>query len=67
VLLIPKISLFILNLSAGLTIPTHTHARAMLPYILRGDIENQVEPGPPEIYDPGRFFHTKVYSPGGSH
>lgn len=55
----PKMSLFILDLAAGLTVPTHTHAGAVFAYILQGDIENQVEPDPPSVYHPGGFFHER--------
>jgi quercetin dioxygenase-like cupin family protein len=55
----PKMSLFILNLTAGLTIPTHSHAGAVFAYILQGDIENQVEPDSPVVYNPGGFFHER--------
>jgi quercetin dioxygenase-like cupin family protein len=55
----PKMSLFILSLSAGLTVPTHTHAGAIFAYVLQGDIENQIEPEPPTVYHPGGFFHER--------
>lgn len=55
----PKMSLFILNLAAGLTVPAHSHAGAVFAYILEGDIENQVEPDPPQVYHPGGFFHER--------
>jgi quercetin dioxygenase-like cupin family protein len=55
----PRMSMFILDLPAGLTVPSHTHAGAVFAYILQGDIENQVEPDPPEVYHPGGFFHER--------
>jgi quercetin dioxygenase-like cupin family protein len=54
-----KVSLFILNLSAGLTVPTHSHAGAVFAYVLQGDIENQVEPDSPQVFHPGGFFHER--------
>ena len=52
-----KMSLFILTVSAGVTVPSHTHAGAVFAYVLQGDIENQVEPDAPKIYQPGDLFH----------
>lgn len=37
--------------------PGHTHAGPVFAYILQGEIENQVEPDPPQIYKPGGFFY----------
>lgn len=37
--------------------PGHTHAGPVFGYILRGEIENQVEPDPPQTYNPGDFFY----------
>lgn len=54
-----KMSMFILNISAGLTIPTHTHKGAVFAYIVEGDIENQVEPDAPKVYHVGDFFHER--------
>jgi quercetin dioxygenase-like cupin family protein len=34
----------------------HTHQGPVFGYILRGQIENQVEPDPPAFYKPGEFF-----------
>jgi quercetin dioxygenase-like cupin family protein len=52
-------SLFILNLSPGLTVPTHSHTGAVFAYVLQGDIENQVEPEQPKVYHPGGLFHER--------
>jgi quercetin dioxygenase-like cupin family protein len=46
----------------GLTMPAkpvaeHSHAGPVVGYIVRGEIENQVEPDPPAIYRPGGFFY----------
>jgi quercetin dioxygenase-like cupin family protein len=35
----------------------HSHAGPVVGYILRGEIENQVEPDAPAIYKPGDFFY----------
>lgn len=42
----PQISLYILTVRAGVTIPSHSHKGAVFAYILEGNIENQVEPVP---------------------
>jgi quercetin dioxygenase-like cupin family protein len=55
----PKMVLSILTVTADTTIPTHSHAGAVFAYILQGDIENQVEPDPPMVYNPGGFFHER--------
>ncbi len=55
----PKMSLFILNVSPGVTFPSHSHQGAVFAYVLEGDIENQIDPDPPKIYHPGDFFHER--------
>jgi quercetin dioxygenase-like cupin family protein len=35
----------------------HTHAGPVFAYISQGEIENQVEPDPPQIYKPGGYFY----------
>lgn len=36
--------------------PGHTHQVPVFAYILQGEIENQVEPDPPQVYKAGGFF-----------
>jgi len=55
----PNMSLSILNLNPGLTVPSHSHAGAVFAYVLQGDIENQIDPDPPNVYHPGGFFHER--------
>jgi quercetin dioxygenase-like cupin family protein len=55
----PKMVLSVLNVAAGVTIPSHSHAGSVFAYILQGDIENQVEPDPPMVYHAGGFFHER--------
>lgn len=55
----PKMSLFILNVSPGMTFPSHSHTGAVFAYVLEGDIENQLDPDPPKIYHPGDYFHER--------
>src|SRR6185437_2963248 len=58
----PKISVF--SIPVGPAPPTppaagagHRHAGPVFAYILQGEIENQVEPDPPQIYKTGGFFY----------
>lgn len=37
--------------------PGHTHPGPVFAYILQGEIENQVEPDPPQFYKAGGFFY----------
>ena len=55
----PKMALFTLSLAAGQTVPSHQHAGVVFAYVLDGEIENQVEPGQPQIYRAGDFFHER--------
>ncbi|HEY3823127.1 MAG TPA: cupin domain-containing protein [Bryobacteraceae bacterium] len=65
----PKISVFSLPVGPAPSVPRpmgagHTHAGPVFAYILRGEIENQVEPDPPRTYKPGEFFYE---TPGHIH
>ena len=53
-------SLYILNVAAGRTTPSHSHKGPIFAYVLECDIENQIEPEPPKIFDPGDFFHERA-------
>jgi quercetin dioxygenase-like cupin family protein len=53
----PKMSLFVLTLAAGRSVPSHSHAGIVFAYLLEGEIENQVEPDPPTRYRPGHYFN----------
>lgn len=55
----PKMSLFILNLAAGQSVPSHSHAGSVFAYVLQGEIENQVEPDAPQVFHPGGFFFER--------
>jgi quercetin dioxygenase-like cupin family protein len=65
----PKISVFSIPLGPAPPVPRpigtgHTHAGPVFAYVLRGEIENQVEPDPPQIYRLGDFFYE---TPGHVH
>src|SRR5690349_11310775 len=55
----PAMSLFILNLSAGRTVPAHSHEGVVFAFVLEGEIENQIEPDPPKIHHAGDFFQER--------
>ena len=55
----PTMALFVLTVAAGVTIPAHSHTGSVFAYILQGDIENQVEPGPLTVYHPGDVFRER--------
>lgn len=55
----PKMSMFILNLAAGGTVPSHSHRGAVFAYVVEGNIDNQVEPDPPKTLHPGDLFHER--------
>lgn len=59
---VPKISVSSIPVAPAPEVPRpigpgHTHAGPVFGYILRGEIENQVEPDPPQIYKPGGYFY----------
>ena len=58
---VPMISVSSIPLAPALPTPRatnmgHTHAGPVFAYIVKGEIENQVEPDPPQVYKPGGFF-----------
>jgi quercetin dioxygenase-like cupin family protein len=54
-----RMSLLILNVAPGVTVPTHSHTGAVFAYVLDGDIENQIEPEPPQTFHAEGFFHER--------
>lgn len=56
----PVMSLFILNMAPGRTVHSHTHEGVVFAYILEEEIENQVEPDPPQTYRAGGLFHERA-------
>jgi quercetin dioxygenase-like cupin family protein len=55
----PAMSLFILNMTAGRRVPSHSHEGVVFAYVLEGEIENQLDTDPPKIYRAGDFFHER--------
>ena len=53
----PKLFLYVLDIAAGRTIPTHSHAGSIFAYVLQGQVENQLDPEPPKTFQPGGYFH----------
>jgi quercetin dioxygenase-like cupin family protein len=59
---LPKISVFSLPVSPAPPVPPalgagHTHAGPVFACVVRGQIENQVEPDPPQVYKSGSVFY----------
>lgn len=49
--------LSILTAAPGGTAPAHKHPGPVFAYILKGEIENQVDPGDPKVYRAGDVFY----------
>jgi quercetin dioxygenase-like cupin family protein len=52
-----EVRMVLLTIAPGGMSPPHRHTGPVFAYILEGSIQNQVEPGPPEIYKAGDFFY----------
>lgn len=53
----PQATVITLTVEPGATSSPHRHTGPVFAYLLEGEIENQVEPNPPERYEPGDFFY----------
>ncbi|MGN6593668.1 MAG: cupin domain-containing protein [Terriglobales bacterium] len=53
----PEVSAIILTLAPGANGHPHEHTGPVFAYILKGSIENQVDPGPPKTYHAGDYFY----------
>lgn len=53
----PVVSMITLTLAPGSASPPHKHTGPVFAYLLEGEIENQVDPNPPQRYKPGEFFY----------
>lgn len=51
------VSLITLTVPPGSVSAPHRHTGPVFAYVLEGKIENQVDPDPPRIYEPGQFFY----------
>ena len=46
-----------LTVAPGVSSPPHKHTGPVFAYLLEGEIENQVDPNPPQRYKAGEFFY----------
>ena len=53
----PEVTVITLTVAPGATSPPHEHTGPVFAYLLEGQIENQVDPNPPQTYKPGEFFY----------
>jgi quercetin dioxygenase-like cupin family protein len=53
----PEVTVITLTVAPGATSPAHRHTGPVFAYLLEGEIENQVDPNPPQKYQAGDFFY----------
>lgn len=53
----PQVTVITLTVAPGTTSPPHEHTGPVFAYLLEGEIENQVDPDPPQRYKAGEFFY----------
>ncbi len=53
----PEVTVITLTVAPGATSPPHQHTGPVFAYLLEGEIENQVDPNPPQKYKAGEFFY----------
>lgn len=53
----PVVAMITLTMPPGAASSPHQHTGPVFAYLLEGEIENQVEPNPPQRYKPGDFFY----------
>jgi quercetin dioxygenase-like cupin family protein len=53
----PEVTVLTLTVAPGSTSPAHRHTGPVFAYILEGEIENQVDPNPPQTYKANEFFY----------
>src|SRR5579863_161160 len=53
----PEVAMITLTLAPGAASPLHKHTGPVFAYLLEGEIENQVDPNPPQRYKAGEFFY----------
>jgi quercetin dioxygenase-like cupin family protein len=52
-----EVTVITLTVAPGAVSPPHQHTGPVFAYLLEGEIENQVEPNPPQSYKPGDYFY----------
>ena len=53
----PQVTVITLTVGPGATSSPHRHTGPVFAYLLEGEIENQVDPNPPQKYKAGEFFY----------
>ena len=53
----PQLTVITLTVAPGATSSAHRHTGPVFAYLLEGEIENQVDPNPPQRYKAGEFFY----------
>lgn len=53
----PEVTVITLTVAPGATSSPHRHTGPVFAYLLEGEIENQVDPNPPQRYKAGEFFY----------
>jgi len=53
----PEVTVITLTVAPGAVSPPHQHIGPVFAYLLEGEIENQVDPNPPQKYKAGEFFY----------
>jgi quercetin dioxygenase-like cupin family protein len=53
----PEATVITLTIPPGSVSQPHEHIGPVFAYILEGEIENQVDPNPPQRYQAGQFFY----------
>lgn len=53
----PQMTVITLTVAPGATSSPHRHTGPVFAYLLEGEIENQVDPNPPQRYKAGEFFY----------
>lgn len=53
----PQVRVIILTVAPGAVSPPHEHTGPVFAYLLEGEIENQVDPDPPQRYKAGEYFY----------
>jgi quercetin dioxygenase-like cupin family protein len=52
-----EVTVITLTVAPGAVSPPHEHTGPVFAYLLEGEIENQVDPNPPQKYTPGEYFY----------
>ena len=53
----PEVRVITLTVAPGANSSPHKHTGPVFAYLLEGEIENQVDPNPPQRYKAGEFFY----------